>query len=45
VFVPLIAPRVKESLDPARKGVNSTQVRAFIEVAAVARQREIIGVV
>ena len=40
-----IAPRMKKGYHLPRLGVDSSQIRAFVQMAAVACQREIIGIV
>ena len=45
MFRPEIAPRMKQSHDLACPRVDPGQVRAFVQIAAVTRQSEIVWVI
>jgi hypothetical protein len=45
MFAPPVAARVKEGLHTARQGINSAQIRALVEVTAVACERKVINIV
>jgi hypothetical protein len=45
VLAPLLAARVKESRHLSGLGINSCQVRPFVQVAAMAGQSQIIRIV
>src|SRR5881396_2960707 len=43
VFSPAVAPRVEERLDLAAHRIDAREIRALLEIAALASQREVSG--